>query len=297
MQQEPKSYSTFHSLLANPDIVKTDQRASRKLSELSTNINPTSINPTDSNTGSKADIHIDPIRTQNSDNTQDIAPTLEPEPEPIYITMGAQSKPICCIVFDYFICALFGASYYMISNYMTIRSQCIPGNDSNPSHCNMEDKSALLNYPYTTSPVPTSYPYIFGAVTWCIVILFSLFTLKPSLQHFTAIFIKMEAMFREVLSSVIVTQTIVGFIKSFVGRPRPNYYKYHMHDASDAISSFPSGHASSSFCIHILLVYHVLGAIYWSFENNQKVCTVDNMHSLFGAKLWQKTRCVVYWNV
>merc|ERR1712228_234543 len=118
-----------------------------------------------------------------------------------------------------------------------------------------------------------------------------------SLDTFQAIFIKIEALWREVLTTVIITQTVIGAIKTFVGRPRPNYYLYQDVNASDAISSFPSGHASSSFCIHMLLVYHVLGAIYWSHRNHGANVNVDNTHSLFGAKLWQKTRNLGSFNV
>jgi len=68
-------------------------------------------------------------------------------------------------------------------------------------------------------------------------------------------------------------------------------------DADDAISSFPSGHASSTFCIHMLLVYHVMSAMNWAHSKEKKVCGPDNVHALFGAQLWQKTRHLTSFNV
>eukprot|EP01084_Bolivina_argentea_P129571 228825_1 len=111
------------------------------------------------------------------------------------------------------------------------------------------------------------------------------------------IFLHMEALFREALTAVLVTQTTVGFIKRHVARPRPNYYNYRSVDSLDAIESFPSGHTSSTFCIHALLVYHVIASIHWAQLNHSIVCSVDNVHTLFGAGLWQKMRHLSALNV
>ena len=97
-----------------------------------------------------------------------------------------------------------------------------------------------------------------------------------------------EVLFREALTTVMVTQCAVGMVKTVVGRARPNYYEYVGLNPTDAISSFPSGHASSTWCIHTLLVLHVIGAI----VHCDVQCGVDSMHCLFGARLWQRMRFV-----
>eukprot|EP00483_Globobulimina_turgida_P005398 UN05408 len=161
----------------------------------------------------------------------------------------------------------------------------------------MNEKTPFLAYPHRHAIVPVSYPYIFGGVTWSVVLLINILWIRPNLSQCKMLLIKLEALFREAFTSVIITQTFVGFIKCYVGRPRPNYYFYRAIDPDDSISSFPSGHASSSFCIHILLVYHVIAAIHWSYSNDKNIVGADNIHSLFGAKLWQKTRDLSSLNV
>ena len=218
--------------------------------------------------------------------------------------MGAQSKPICAIVGDYFVIGLFGITYWATVYFAVIHRQCIPGNqNSNPSVCNqsqaMENKTPLLGFPYINNsaewhPVPVWGPYILGASNWMLVIILSLIIMRPSVSKFKDIFRKIEALWREVLTTIMITQWSVGLIKTYVGRPRPNYENYINVDSNDAISSFPSGHASSSFCIHMLLVYHVMSAMNWAHgTKTDRVCGADNVHSLFGARLWQKTRYVL----
>eukprot|EP00484_Ammonia_sp_Unknown_P019189 CAMPEP_0197034296 /NCGR_PEP_ID=MMETSP1384-20130603/12449_1 /TAXON_ID=29189 /ORGANISM="Ammonia sp." /LENGTH=435 /DNA_ID=CAMNT_0042464205 /DNA_START=24 /DNA_END=1331 /DNA_ORIENTATION=+ len=216
--------------------------------------------------------------------------------------MGAQFKSPCAIFFDYLIVAIFGALYYCTEHFISIRRQCIPGNlmNNNPAFCAQSDhmnfaSTPLLGFPYRSKAIPVYYPYVFGAATWWFVILISLLMQQPKLNMVKPIFIKIECLFREVLTAVMITQCTVGAIKTFVGRPRPNYYNYVDDDADDAISSFPSGHSSSSFCIHTLLVYHVMGAVYWAYshsdaDSQSMQCEMDTVHALFGAKLWQKTR-------
>eukprot|EP01083_Nonionella_stella_P206876 752043_1 len=105
----------------------------------------------------------------------------------------------------------------------------------------MNHKTSFLAYPYSDKPVPVSYPYIFGGVHWFVVLFLNICWLCPNLKMFKILFIKLEALWREVLTSIIATQMVVGFMKRFVGAPRPNYYAYINIDSDDAISSFPSG--------------------------------------------------------
>ena len=222
--------------------------------------------------------------------------------------MGAQPKPFCAIFFDYVVIVFFGASYWAIVHLWSIRNQCIPDNPQqhNGRNCAqsdvMKDPTPFLAFPHIDNegiwhPVPVWGPYVLGACNWMVVMMLSLLKMKPKMDRFKDIFRKIEALWREVLTTIIITQATCGFIKTYVGRPRPNYYNYVDIDANDAISSFPSGHASSTFCIHMLLIYHVMSAMNWAHTNNEKdlkICGADNVHSLFGAEFWQKTRYVLY---
>eukprot|EP01084_Bolivina_argentea_P006496 12329_1 len=217
--------------------------------------------------------------------------------------MGLRTKPICAILFDYIVMLIVGIGYWVIKNYMEINSQCVPGLVSNT--CNIQEPSPLLGYPYIKFDVPLFYVYLFGATTWSTVIFISVVCLRPRLSStiIRILFIHVESMVRELLTSVIITKTTVLWMQKYVGRPRPNFYKYYEINPNNSVQSFPSEHASLSFCIHILLTYHVGSAMitthasHHNYTRMRAITGFDNIHSLFGAKLWQNTRCFSGFNV
>ena len=220
--------------------------------------------------------------------------------------MGATRKPCCAITCDWVLIVLLGVVYLLIKYLMEINAQCIPGalQQGLPEKYSCDDQldtTPLLSFPYVKSKMLVYYPYLFGFFTWLFVVVVSLLiqlccctTGRPSKWDAKIIFWKIEALWREMLTSLIITQLFVLWIKMFVGRPRPLVYEYYPEDEKDAVQSFPSGHASSSFCIHSLLICHVLYAMYFAYVNGEKPIyksiEVDNSHCLFGAKIWQILR-------
>jgi len=210
-------------------------------------------------------------------------------------------RKYCHILIDYAVFAIFYLVYFIVDYRVSVHHQCIPGNvqNANPSDCAHllnNTKTPLLDFPLRTAQVPIWYTYVFGAAHWLFIILISLCLLRPKLKDFKFIFCKLEALFRKVLVTVMLSQLVVVCVKNYIGRPRPNYYNYWPNDTPDAISSFPSGHSSSTFCIQMLLIYHVVAAMRWSQAPDVQTHFVRNdfrnipVHYLFGAMLWQKTR-------
>mmetsp|Transcript_63658 Transcript_63658/g.57312 ORF Transcript_63658/g.57312 Transcript_63658/m.57312 type:complete len:305 (-) Transcript_63658:157-1071(-) len=221
--------------------------------------------------------------------------------------MGLPIKPKCAIFSDWIVIFLLGCAYIIIAEYMEPHRQCIPGGDSDgvpiENQClgEMSDPTPLLGFPYNKSKVLVWWPYVIGCSLWIFIVGLCLIiqrcTMRDSFTVFDrwVILVKMEGIFREFCTSLIITQLIVLVIKKYVGRPRPFFYEYYSVNNKDALQSFPSGHASSTFCIHILLALHVLYAMYWAVNNADKkiydgTIEVENTHCFFGAIVWRKLR-------
>ena len=225
--------------------------------------------------------------------------------------MGNRTKSLIFIFCDYAICGLLGVAYFQISRIHP-HPQCIPQLESDDTNRNVEScyhddnefnamntTTGWLAFPHIEKQqVPYTWPYILGCAHWAGVLILSVISIRPTLHQLQRIVLNMECLFREVLTAVLVSQLIVIGVKVFVGRARPKYYQYRSHNLEDSISSFPSGHASASFCIHTLLILHVLASMVWSYGHAVKhhdgqgadSWAADNIHSLFGTWFWSKMR-------
>ena len=69
--------------------------------------------------------------------------------------------------------------------------------------------------------------------------------------------------FSGLLEAAAFTLLVTAFLKLSCGRPRPNYAEYYLKSPHDAVSSFPSGHTSISFCgltYASAVLWHNIGA-------------------------------------
>ena len=120
----------------------------------------------------------------------------------------------------------------------THRPQKNDGDEENPTEKNDGDEENPTETPTETRPVCTTSPAFYIGTLF------------------------MDA-FSGLLETAAFTLLVTGYLKLSCGRPRPNYAEYYLKSPHDAVSSFPSGHTSISFCgltYASAVLWHDIGA-------------------------------------